>query len=75
MTPDGLTFVPVLNACASLRALEDGRLVHEQVIQSGCVSDVFVGNSLVDMYSKCGKIMLDFFFIRGVSWILSYVKI
>ncbi len=55
MTPDGFTFVPVLNACASLRALEDGRLVHEQVIQSGCVSDVFVGNSLVDMYSKCGK--------------------
>ncbi|KAH8939546.1 hypothetical protein BDL97_15G042500 [Sphagnum fallax] len=56
MSPDNFTFVPVLNACASLRALEAGRKVHEKIIQSGCEADVFVGNSLVDMYSKCGSI-------------------
>ncbi|CAK9227338.1 unnamed protein product [Sphagnum troendelagicum] len=56
MSPDNFTFVPVLNACASLRALEAGRKVHEEIIQSGCKADVFVGNSLVDMYSKCGSI-------------------
>ncbi|CAK9863309.1 unnamed protein product [Sphagnum jensenii] len=56
MSPDNFTFVPVLNACASLRALEAGRKVHEEIIQSGCEADVFVGNSLVDMYSKCGSI-------------------
>ncbi|CAK9213804.1 unnamed protein product [Sphagnum troendelagicum] len=50
------TFVPVLNACASLLALEAGRKVHEEIIQSGCKADVFVGSSLVDMYSKCGSI-------------------
>jgi hypothetical protein len=32
------------------------RLVHQQLIQSGCKSDVFVCNSLVDMYAKCGSI-------------------
>ncbi len=42
------------HACAGLGALEDGRLVHEQVIQSGCESDVFVGSSFVDMYAMCG---------------------
>jgi pentatricopeptide repeat protein len=51
MNPDKFTFVQVINACAGLGALDDGRLVHEQLIQSGCESDVFVGNSLIDMYS------------------------
>ncbi|CAK9210480.1 unnamed protein product [Sphagnum troendelagicum] len=56
ISPNEFTFVPVINACAGLGALEDGRLVHEQLIQSGCKFDVFVGNSLVDMYAKCGSI-------------------
>jgi len=45
-------FVQVLTACASLQALEEGRDAHEQVIQSGCNSDVFVFTILVDMYAK-----------------------
>jgi pentatricopeptide repeat protein len=53
ISPDKLTFVNVINTCAGLGALED-RLVHEQLIQSGCRSDVFVGSSLVDMYAKYG---------------------
>jgi pentatricopeptide repeat protein len=55
MTPDRFTFVPVLNACANLQALEAGRHIHEQVIQAGFEHDVFVGNSLIDMYAKCGS--------------------
>jgi hypothetical protein len=50
-----LRFVQVINACSDLEALADSRLVHEQLIQSGFESDVFVGNSLVDMYAKCGS--------------------
>jgi pentatricopeptide repeat protein len=41
--------------CASLVALGNGRWAHEQIIENGCESDVFVGNSLVDMYAKCGS--------------------
>jgi pentatricopeptide repeat protein len=52
---DRFTFVPVLNACASLQALEEGRQAHKQIIQCGCEADVFVGSSLVDMYAKCGS--------------------
>jgi pentatricopeptide repeat protein len=40
--PDSVTF-------------EEGSSVHEQIIQSGCECDVFVGSSLVDMYAKCGS--------------------
>jgi len=53
--PDAVTFVGVLNACASIVALEEGKYAHEQIIQSGCEADVFVGNSLIDMYAKCGS--------------------
>jgi pentatricopeptide repeat protein len=53
--PDSVAFVGVLNACASVGALEEGRRAHEQIIQSGCDLDVFVGSSLVDMYAKCGS--------------------
>jgi pentatricopeptide repeat protein len=40
--PNKFTFVQLIKACASLGRLEDGRLVHEQLIQSGCRCDVFV---------------------------------
>jgi pentatricopeptide repeat protein len=55
LSPDRYTFVPVLNACASLQALAEGRCIHKQIIQSGFESDLFVGNSLIDMYAKCGS--------------------
>jgi pentatricopeptide repeat protein len=54
--PNTVTFVWVLKACASVVALEEARSVQEQIIQSGCESDVFVGSSLVDMYAKCGSL-------------------
>ncbi len=54
--PNSITFVGVMNACASIEALEEGRCVHQQIIQSGFEMNVFVGNSLVDMYAKCGSI-------------------
>ncbi len=53
--PDPVTFVGVLNSCASVLALEEGSHAHEQIIQSGCEMDVFVGSRLVDMYAKCGS--------------------
>jgi pentatricopeptide repeat protein len=53
---DSITFVGFLNACSSVVAFEDGWYFHQQIIQSGLESDVFVGNSLVDMHAKCGSI-------------------
>jgi len=37
-------------------AIEEGMCVHQQIIESGMESVVFVGSSLVDMYTKCGNI-------------------
>ncbi len=49
------TFVGILNACASAGALEEGKHFHEQIVQRGFESNVFVGSNLVNMYAKCGS--------------------
>ncbi|KAJ7299040.1 hypothetical protein O6H91_Y317700 [Diphasiastrum complanatum] len=54
--PNSVTFVAALNACASVAALNEGKLVHAKAIRSGLDADSFVGNCLVDMYAKCGSI-------------------
>ncbi|KAJ7541471.1 hypothetical protein O6H91_10G061300 [Diphasiastrum complanatum] len=54
--PDDVTYVVLLNACASMAALEQGKQLHSDIIRSGFESDIAVGNALVDMYAKCGSI-------------------
>ncbi|KAH9314353.1 hypothetical protein KI387_022980 [Taxus chinensis] len=54
--PNSNTFSSVFSACANLCALEQGKEIHEEIIDSGYLSNVFVGSALVDMYSKCGSI-------------------
>jgi hypothetical protein len=44
----------VLRVCASLVALEEGRCVHQQIMQSGLEPHVFVANSLVDIMQNVG---------------------
>ncbi|KAJ7568863.1 hypothetical protein O6H91_01G050800 [Diphasiastrum complanatum] len=54
--PNRVSFVVVLKACARIPALKQGKQVHSDIIKSGFESDVIVGNTLVDMYAKCGCI-------------------
>ncbi len=56
MGPNSVTFVGVLKACVNVAVIEEGMCVHQQIIQSGLETNVFVGSSLVDMYAKCGSI-------------------
>ncbi|CAN8257825.1 unnamed protein product [Cochlearia groenlandica] len=51
--PDCITVTNVLKACTVLEDIDVGRLVHGFAIRKGIGSaDVFVRNSLIDMYSK-----------------------
>lgn len=54
--PDEITFATVLSACAHLGSLDVGEAVHDYIRKHGTKSDVFVGNSLIDMYCKCGVV-------------------
>ncbi|XP_057873406.1 putative pentatricopeptide repeat-containing protein At5g52630 [Cryptomeria japonica] len=51
--PNRFTFAAILQACASLAALKQGRQVHSQIIMTGNLIDIVPNNILIDMYSKC----------------------
>ena len=53
--PDLVIMVIVLQACTHLGDFEEGKLIHDYVVQCGFGSDVTIGNSLVTMYTKCGS--------------------
>lgn len=56
LKPDSFVCSSLLNACANLSAYEQGKQIHVHVLKLGFMSDVFAGNSLVNMYAKCGSI-------------------
>ncbi|KAL5841583.1 hypothetical protein ACOSQ3_012186 [Xanthoceras sorbifolium] len=56
VNPDSFVCSSLLNACANLSAYEQGKQVHVHIIKLGFMSDIFAGNSLVNMYAKCGSI-------------------
>lgn len=53
---DDLVAGAVLHACASLAILAHGKMVHSCIIRRGLDKYLFVGNSLVNMYAKCGDV-------------------
>ena len=54
--PDAVTYMSLLNDCASTGALEWVKDVHSHILEEGYESDVRVGNALVHMYAKSGSI-------------------
>ncbi|KAI5075839.1 hypothetical protein GOP47_0009915 [Adiantum capillus-veneris] len=57
MKPNRVIFLGALAACGSQYALREGRWIHDMTIRDGVVSDPAVGNTIVDMYAKCGSMM------------------
>ncbi|KAI5081248.1 hypothetical protein GOP47_0004431 [Adiantum capillus-veneris] len=54
MSPDPIMFLCILKTCGSTVAADKGREMHLQLVQEGFECDLFVANTLVDMYGKCG---------------------
>ncbi|KAI5079202.1 hypothetical protein GOP47_0006873, partial [Adiantum capillus-veneris] len=54
ITASKVTYLCILKACINLAALTQGWLVHEHIIKSAYDLDLEVGNSLIDLYAKCG---------------------
>lgn len=55
-SPDNHTFPFVLKAASYLFALDEGKQLHAQVLKYGLGSDVYIGNSLIHLYSSCGDL-------------------
>ncbi|KAF3432867.1 hypothetical protein FNV43_RR23969 [Rhamnella rubrinervis] len=50
------TFSALFHACSCLGSIQLGQSLHAQLIKTPFESNVYVGTSLIDMYSKCGSI-------------------
>ena len=84
LTPDTISFICVLKACAIIGAIEKGQQIHKEIKDRGLLEkDTNLGASLVDMYAKCGMLakaleVFDDLLVRNaVSWsslILGYAE-
>ncbi|XP_062081713.1 pentatricopeptide repeat-containing protein At1g06140, mitochondrial-like [Humulus lupulus] len=54
---DEASYSSALNASACLSTLNQGILIHDQIIKSGFVRNACVLSSLITMYSKCGSLI------------------
>lgn len=54
--PDSYTFVSFFKACGIAGDLREGKKLHAEARRRGYASDIFVCNTLVSMYAKCGAI-------------------
>lgn len=57
LKPDHLTYAYLLDACANLVLLGEGKIIHDKIVKGGYERDVFLGTSLVNMYGKCGAFL------------------
>ncbi|KAH7437589.1 hypothetical protein KP509_05G079500 [Ceratopteris richardii] len=54
--PNRAVLIYMLQACSITGALVEGRLIFMQLIEDGFELDAVLGNTLLNMYTKCGSI-------------------
>ncbi|MCO5549054.1 hypothetical protein L7F22_002520 [Adiantum nelumboides] len=54
--PSARKFIALLRACGSIPDLAQGRKLHVEARKHGFLSDIYVGNTLLNMYGKCGTV-------------------
>ena len=54
--PDGHVYVALLKACSSLEDLHNGKRFHHDIVGSSQDSDIFICNTLISMYGRCGAL-------------------
>jgi pentatricopeptide repeat protein len=54
--PSHFTFTSCLKACGILGNIDKGYELHDEMIRRGFEIDTYTGNSLIDMYTKCGSL-------------------
>ncbi|KAE8734552.1 transcription factor PIF3-like [Hibiscus syriacus] len=56
LSPDEALYSTALHASTHLAALDQGTLIHNQIIKSGFSTNTFIASSLITMYAKCGSL-------------------
>lgn len=56
VNPNNMTVACAIFACASLQALNKGKELHSYAFKIGGSRSILVGNSLIELYAKCGRL-------------------
>eukprot|EP01018_Ginkgo_biloba_P022027 Gb_29768 [translate_table: standard] len=51
------TYICLLQGCSKKKALSEGKLVHTHITETGFLPDIFIQNTLLNMYAKCGSLV------------------
>ncbi|XXG63528.1 hypothetical protein AAC387_Pa05g1696 [Persea americana] len=54
--PNHLTYPFVLKSCSCISAEIEGEQIHAQILKTGFLSDVYVGNGVIGVYVNCGRV-------------------
>ncbi|KAM2858433.1 hypothetical protein COP2_023972 [Malus domestica] len=65
--PDAVAMVKLLAACSELGILQQALCVHAYVIKRAFKNNIFVGASLIELYSKCGSIDNAVLVFEGIT--------
>lgn len=58
LVPNLVTFMAVLKACGSIRAVVKGTQIHDELAKQGLLrSSIALGTAVMDMYCKCGALL------------------
>lgn len=57
MSQDGIIYICCLKACGNMEFIHRVREMHSEIVEQGFESDLYVGNTLLDMYTKCGSLV------------------
>ncbi|XP_039119149.1 pentatricopeptide repeat-containing protein At4g13650 isoform X1 [Dioscorea cayenensis subsp. rotundata] len=57
---DNIGLASAVSACAGIKAIEQGLQIHARACTFGYSKDLSIGNSLVNLYAKCGRTMEAF---------------
>ncbi|KAK7271080.1 hypothetical protein RJT34_26691 [Clitoria ternatea] len=71
---DNIGFASAISACGGILALNQGQQIHAQSCVAGYSDDLSVGNALVSLYARCGKVRQAYFAFNkifakdNISW-------
>ncbi|XP_010269479.1 PREDICTED: pentatricopeptide repeat-containing protein At5g66520-like [Nelumbo nucifera] len=54
VSPNNFTFPFILKSLSDLKHLKQGQAVHTQIIKLGHFNDIYIQNSLLNLYAACG---------------------
>ena len=54
ISPNTFVLVSGLKVCGDARDINQGSVIHSDIVKKGLQNETFIANTLVDMYAKCG---------------------